>query len=55
MNSSSANALLKTLEEPHNRQLILATCSQAQRLLPTILSRALLIKMDIVSDQELRT
>ncbi len=53
MNASSANALLKTLEEPNGKQLILATSSQSQRLLPTILSRALVIKMDIVSDFEL--
>jgi len=39
MNRSSANALLKTLEEPRPGKLIILISSQPSRLLPTIKSR----------------
>jgi len=39
MTESSANALLKTLEEPTNNTFLLLLSAQAERLLPTILSR----------------
>ena len=39
MNLSSANALLKTLEEPADKTLILLISDRPSRLLPTILSR----------------
>jgi DNA polymerase-3 subunit delta' len=39
MNSATANALLKSLEEPGPRTLFLLVSSQPQRLLPTIRSR----------------
>jgi len=39
MNDNSANALLKTLEEPPADTHIILTTSQASRLLPTIISR----------------
>jgi DNA polymerase-3 subunit delta' len=39
MNSSSANALLKILEEPPNRALLLLVSHEPGRLLPTIRSR----------------
>ncbi len=39
MNPASANALLKTLEEPPPNALLLLVAHQADRLLPTILSR----------------
>lgn len=39
MNAASANALLKTLEEPPSNALLLLVSHQVSRLLPTILSR----------------
>lgn len=39
MTESSANALLKTLEEPTNNTFLLLLSDQTERLLPTILSR----------------
>jgi DNA polymerase-3 subunit delta' len=42
----SANALLKSLEEPLPHRLIIASTTNKDLLLPTILSRALLIHCD---------
>lgn len=39
MTEASANALLKTLEEPTDNTYLFLVCDQAERLLPTILSR----------------
>ena len=39
LNTASANALLKTLEEPPPQTVILLVCHRIDRLLPTILSR----------------
>lgn len=39
LNASSANALLKTLEEPPAKTLFLLICHQPQKMLPTIRSR----------------
>ncbi len=39
MNRNAANALLKMLEEPPPRAILLLTCAAPGRLLPTILSR----------------
>ena len=41
MNSNSANALLKTLEEPTDKLLFILISNKPQQLLPTILSRSL--------------
>ncbi|WP_438863164.1 DNA polymerase III subunit delta' [Neptunicella sp.] len=45
LNQASANALLKTLEEPTSRTTILLVTSQPQRFLPTIISRCEKIKL----------
>lgn len=45
MTVSAANALLKTLEEPTENTLIVLTCAQVDRLLPTIISRCRLIEL----------
>ncbi len=45
MNISSANALLKIFEEPSKWVFILATTSNKNKILSTILSRAILINM----------
>jgi DNA polymerase-3 subunit delta' len=39
MNTAAANALLKTLEEPPPRVLLILVAHQPRRLLPTVLSR----------------
>jgi len=41
MNNNSANALLKTLEEPTDKLLFILISNKPQQLLPTILSRSL--------------
>ncbi len=45
MNEQSENAFLKTLEEPPNNTLLLLLTTQPQRLLPTILSRCVQVKL----------
>ncbi|HRE19820.1 MAG TPA: DNA polymerase III subunit delta' [Rhabdaerophilum sp.] len=39
LNTNSANALLKTLEEPPSKTMFLLVCHQPQKMLPTIRSR----------------
>ncbi len=46
MNQSSANALLKILEEPPRRAILLLVCSAPGRLLPTIRSRCRRLRLD---------
>lgn len=53
MNIESANAFLKTCEEPLPKRLIIATTSNHLQLLETILSRALIIKFNELNNQEL--
>lgn len=53
MTTEAANAFLKTCEEPLPKRLIIATTSNATQLLETILSRALTIKFNELSDSEL--
>ncbi len=50
MNSSAANALLKTLEEPSGDLQIILTTSRKDALLPTILSRCQLLRFDVLGD-----
>jgi DNA polymerase-3 subunit delta' len=44
-NASSANALLKTLEEPNRRVVIIMTAESAEVLLPTIASRCEILRL----------
>jgi DNA polymerase-3 subunit delta' len=46
MNQSSANALLKILEEPPRRALLVLVCGAPGRLLPTIRSRCRRLRLD---------
>lgn len=46
MNQSSANALLKILEEPPRQALLILTCSAPGRLLPTIRSRCRRLRLE---------
>ncbi len=49
LNKASANALLKTLEEPPQRALFLLVAHQPQKLLPTIRSRCRQITLEPLS------
>ena len=53
LNLSSGNALLKTLEEPPSDTLFLLICSDAQKLLTTILSRTQRIAIRAVDEASL--
>ena len=46
MNTAAQNALLKTLEEPPSFATIILACESSAELLPTILSRCVLIRSD---------
>lgn len=46
LNRNAANALLKVLEEPPSRAVLLLVCAAAGRLLPTIRSRTRRLRMD---------
>ncbi|MGC9081434.1 DNA polymerase III subunit delta', partial [Sulfurihydrogenibium sp.] len=54
MNTESANALLKTLEEPPLNTLIILTTSNQNKILPTILSRLKKIRFSKLSNEEVR-
>jgi DNA polymerase-3 subunit delta' len=54
MAAASANALLKTLEEPPERVVLLLTCSEPEALLPTVVSRCQLVPTQPPSLDEIR-
>ena len=49
---SAANAMLKTLEEPPERVVVILTASSAESLLPTIVSRCEVIRLRPLSTEE---
>ena len=53
LNEAAANALLKTLEEPHKKTLIILTAATAESVMPTVRSRCQLIRLNRVSRQEI--
>lgn len=53
MNQESANALLKILEEPPPQTLYFLTTSQFQALLPTIISRCQLVKLQKIRPDQI--
>lgn len=53
LNRSAANAILKILEEPPKRALFLVLSNSPGRLLPTIRSRCLSLRLKSLSDQDL--
>ena len=55
MNPFAANALLKTLEEPPSRTLVLLVTSQPSRLLPTLRSRCSKLRLVAPSREEAAT
>ena len=52
MTIAAQNALLKSLEEPSETTVFILTASNKHKLLDTILSRAVIVEMEKVSDQE---
>jgi DNA polymerase-3 subunit delta' len=53
-NEQAANSLLKTLEEPPDHLILIATVENMYDLLPTIRSRAILITLSPLSNEEMR-
>ncbi len=53
-NEQAANSLLKTLEEPPDHLILIATVENMYDLLPTIRSRAIMITLSALSTQEMR-
>ncbi|HMS65124.1 MAG TPA: hypothetical protein PKD83_07710 [Ignavibacteria bacterium] len=54
MNSNSANALLKILEEPPKDSILILTTSKINSLLPTIIGRCQKIKFDSIQKTHLK-
>ena len=54
MTVQAQNALLKTIEEPPAYAVILLLANNADRLLPTILSRCVRLNLKAVRDQDIR-
>jgi DNA polymerase-3 subunit delta' len=55
MNPSAGNALLKVLEEPPSRTVLILTAMQTSDLLPTIVSRCQHIRFSPIPDYHLKT
>jgi DNA polymerase-3 subunit delta' len=55
MNANSSNALLKVLEEPPPRAVLLLVCSSPGRLLPTIRSRCRRLRLGQLDDDTMHT
>ena len=52
LNRSSANALLKVLEEPPRRALLLLVCHSASRVPPTLRSRCRMVTLRALAEQD---
>ena len=55
LNRNAANALLKVLEEPPARAVLLLTCAAPGRLLPTIRSRCRRLRLAPLGDADMET
>jgi len=55
LNEESANALLKTLEEPTGDTLFILTTSYRDQLFPTIISRCQDVRFDLLSENEIQS
>ena len=53
LNINAQNALLKTLEEPNKRCILILVCHDITKILLTIQSRCLIKKFNLVQDQEI--
>ena len=54
LNVTSQNALLKTLEEPNDRVVLILVSRDERKILSTIISRCQKIRLGLVSDSEIR-
>ena len=54
LNKTAQNALLKTLEEPNAKVVLILVSKDEKKLLPTILSRCQKIRFGLVSPQEMQ-
>jgi DNA polymerase III delta' subunit len=54
MNKESANAMLKTLEEPPSNTFLILTTSMPQSVLPTIASRCQIVRFGLVPSSKIR-
>ena len=55
MNRNAANALLKTLEEPPKKSLVIVITESAGRLVPTIRSRCRIVDFSPLTDDQVRS
>lgn len=53
LNSASANSLLKTIEEPKGKTVIILCAESCENLLPTIVSRCQIINFSLVKKDEI--
>lgn len=53
MKSETANKLLKTIEEPPDKTVFIFVAESSDRMLPTVLSRTQIVKVDGVSDEDM--
>ncbi len=51
MNSNAQNAILKILEEPPEKSILILTTAEAGKIIPTIHSRCQMIKLNSLSDE----
>ena len=54
MTTQAQNALLKTIEEPPEYAVFILLCNNSEAMLPTILSRCVVLNMKPVRDDEMR-
>ncbi len=55
MGEEASNTILKTLEEPSGRTMLILTSAQREALLPTIISRCQNVRFDPLSEEEIRS
>lgn len=53
LNRTAQNALLKTLEEPNEKVILILVCQDEKKLLPTIISRCQKMRFGLVKDLEI--
>lgn len=53
LNASAANKLLKTIEEPPEKTIIILVANDSEQIIPTILSRTQLVKLAPLKDEEI--
>ena len=54
MNEESQNAILKIVEEPRENQIFILTTSRVSGILPTVISRCMLVKFNLLSQVQIQ-